>query len=109
MNDPRPGLAHETTNDEQYDEDRQAQTVADEALANIEGGDPTVDSEKVSGGYDVAPSDAPDLVDTMNQMVSSGRIDYGAFRGEPAHDDEEDAYGEAIEEEDAEGPRLTDE
>ena len=40
------------------------------------------------------PDDVPDLVDTMNQMVSSGLIDNGAFAGEPMHDDEEDRLGE---------------
>lgn len=29
----------------------------------------------------------------MNQMVTSGRIDNGAFAGEPMHDDEEDQLG----------------
>ena len=50
------------------------------------------DSEKVRGGD---PGDGtPDLVDHMNQMASSGRIDMSAFRGERSDDDEEGLYGE---------------
>ncbi len=110
MIEPRANdLAHETLNEEQLDEDAQAQTVADEALSGDLDSDVVGDSEKVRGGFSVMPEDAPDLVDTMNQMVSSGRLDYGAFAGEPVHDDEEDAYGGELEDEDAEGPRLSDE
>lgn len=42
---------------------------------------------------DVIPDDTPDLVETMNGMVASGRIDNGAFAGEPVHDDEEGMLG----------------
>jgi hypothetical protein len=87
--------APETVNTEQEDGDTQAQTVADEAIDRAtsvlgEQGE----SEKVSGGIDDAGSDAQDLVDHMNQMVSSGHIDMSAFRGERSDDDEEGMYGE---------------
>jgi hypothetical protein len=80
-------------NDEQRDAD-QAQDVADDAM--IVSTDISEESEH-GGSPDrtaVMPDDTPDLVDTMNQMVSSGRIDNGAFAGEPMHDDEEDVHGE---------------
>lgn len=77
---------------EQDDADTQAQTVADDALGA--GTDPYEDSEKGGSRDTVAltPDDAPDIIDRMEQMVSSGHIDMGAFRGEPAHDDEPDSY-----------------
>lgn len=88
-------------NREQRDEG-QAQDVADEAIARQlgdagpEGRDPAIDSEH--GGHPnpaaIIPDDVPDLVDTMNQMLTSGRIDNGAFRGEPMMDDEESELGE---------------
>jgi len=76
---------------EQEDEDTQAQTVADDALANT-GEDGLGDSEKDTGG--IEDFDAPDLVDRMKQMDSSGRIDMGAFDGEETMDDLENKYGE---------------
>ena len=64
--------------------------MADEALRGR--GEGLSDSEKVRGGD---PGDGtPDLVDHMNQMASSGRIDMSAFRGERSDDDEEGTYGE---------------
>jgi hypothetical protein len=90
---PNDDIAPELDNDEQRDAD-QAQDVADDALALD--GDPSEYSEH-GGAADraaVIPEDMPDLVDTMNQMVTSGRIDNGAFIGEPMHDDEEDRLGQ---------------
>ncbi len=80
-------------NQEQCDTD-QAQDVADDALTL--GDDPYVESEHGGAANPAAvmPDDVPDLVDTMNQMVSSGRIDNGAFQGEPMMDDEEDRLGQ---------------
>ena len=92
MDDPRlnADLAPEAHNSEQDDEGAQAQTLADEALRGR--GEGLSDSEKVPGGD---PGDGiPDLVDHMNQMASSGRIDMSAFRGERSDDDEEGLYGE---------------
>lgn len=95
MNRTPADLAHETTNIEQ-DNDDQAQDVAADALADPARGDVLGDSE--DGGRpnpaQIIPDDVPDLVDTMNQMVSSGHLDFGAFQGEPMHDDEEDRLGE---------------
>lgn len=92
MDDPRlnQDLAPEAHNSEQDDEGAQAQTLADEALRGR--GERLSDSEKVRSGE---PDDGtPDLVDHMNQMASSGRIDMSAFRGERSDDDEEGIYGE---------------
>lgn len=76
--------APERVNREQEDEDAQAQTIAAEALARSERAIGAEDSEKV------ASIDAQDLVDHMNQMVSSGLIDMSAFHGERNDDDEGD-------------------
>ena len=91
-------LAPENANSEQDDASTQAQTVADQAL--LRNAEPEFgDSEKVPGGID--DPDVQDLVDHMEQMVTSGRIDLSAFRGEPNLDDEEGAYGPGGEEEEA--------
>lgn len=97
---PHDDLAQENDNQEQRDGD-QAQDVADDALGL--GDDPSEDS--AHGGTPnpagIIPDDVPDLVDTMNQMVSSGRIDNGAFAGEPMHDDEEDRLGQTDSDDDS--------
>lgn len=89
---PTDDLAPETDNAEQRD-GGQAQNVADDALE--EGSDLSEDSEHggTSNPAGIIPEDVPDLVDTMNQMVTSGRIDNGAFAGEPMQDNEEDQLG----------------
>ena len=89
-----PTLAPETHNSEQDDEPAQAQTVADEARGRNPGdyGDPT---ESVKPDDDNLDEDSTqDLVDHMHDMVRSGRIDMGAYRGEDNMDDNEDKYGE---------------
>ena len=88
---PSDELAPEVENSEQADEEDQAQTVADEATARSTSVFGLSDSEKAEGGIDDA--DTPDLVDHMNQMVSSGQIDNSAYRGEDNHDDNVDKYG----------------
>ena len=81
-----------TINESQQD-NASANDVADEAMRKDE--DPSEDSEKGgSSGISVAPQDEPDLVDRMDQMVSSGHIDLGAFAGERNDDDEESPLGE---------------
>lgn len=85
-------LAPENQNVEQNDEDSQAQTLADEARGQASE-DGLEDSDKPEGGID--DIDAPDLVDRMKQMQSSGQIDMDAFRGEDNLDDNEDELGEA--------------
>lgn len=85
-------LPPEARNVEQQDEDAQAQTLADEALgrrSSFEGSD----TER-AGSEDDAQG-LPDLVDHMEQMVTSGRIDMSAYRGERSDDDEEGMLGEA--------------
>jgi hypothetical protein len=92
-----PDLAPELVNDEQEDESSQAQTVADEAMERNTSVFGLDDSEKVATGDD--GDDVQDLVDHMNQMERSGRIDMSAYRGERNDDEEEGRYGEAAEEE----------
>lgn len=84
-------LAPELDNSEQDDADAQANTVADEALGRGSTDAGLSDTVKVNTGDDT--DDAQDLVDHMNQMVTSGRIDMGAFRGEPNMDEEAGALG----------------
>ena len=91
-------IAPENRNDEQEDADSQAQTLADEARGRSTGDFTTDESEKVSTGED--GDDVEDLVDHMEQMVSSGRIDNSAYRGEPNFDDNEDKYGPGSKEDD---------
>ncbi len=96
MADRKSDTAPETINSEQEDEGAQAQTVADEAMDRNTSVFGLEDSEKVSSGDD--SDDVQDLVDHMNQMESSGRIDMGAYRGERNDDDEDETYGEAADE-----------
>ena len=84
-----------TINESQRDKP-QANDVAEQALHREE--DPSEDSEKVASGISVMPLDEPDLVDRMEQMVSSGRIDTDAFAGERNDDDEESPLGELADE-----------
>ena len=90
---PNSDMDSDMDNDEQRDDD-QAQDVAEDAMLV----DTDSYEESEHGGRSnpgaVMPDDVPDLVDTMNQMVTSGRIDNGAFAGEPMHDDEEDRLGQ---------------
>lgn len=81
----------EAVNREQLDEG-QAQDVAQDALHPQTGGG------SVRGNHvdptQILPDDVPDLVETMERMVSSGRIDNDAYAGEPQHDDEEELLGD---------------
>jgi hypothetical protein len=84
---PTGDMAPELDNSQQAD-DGQTQDVATEAM-NLATNDIGLhDTEKPTGGID--DFDAQDLVDHMNQMVTSGRIDLSAFEGEPNHDGDDD-------------------
>ena len=85
-------LAPENQNSEQDDESTQAQTFADDALGRSSDDFGLDDTEKVSTGED--NDDVEDLVDHMNQMVRSGRIDNDAYRGERNDDDEDGLLGD---------------
>jgi hypothetical protein len=82
----------ETHNSEQDDEDSQAQAVAEDAQA--ESPRSPTESSKGPGDSGLMNDSTQDLVDHMRDMESSGRIDMGAYRGEPNLDDNEDKYGE---------------
>lgn len=87
--------APEAVNSEQEDEEAQAQTIAEEALAargQARGG-ASPESRKVHSGE--PNDDVQDLVDHMEQQARSGRIDTDAFRGERNDDDEEGSLGPA--------------
>ncbi len=90
MMDQERDLSREDITPEQEDEDTQAQTVADEALDGVDERSPLDSVKDDSGLEDV---DAPDLIDRMKQMESSGNIDMAAFDGEEAMDDLENRYG----------------
>ena len=79
-------------NSEQRDEG-QAQDVASDAL-DIEHL-AVIDTERGGGSNPASliPDDVPDLVEKMNDMIASGRLDFDAFAGEPVHDDEESSFG----------------
>lgn len=104
-NPERPeDLAPETVNDEQDDEQSQAHDVAEDAL-DLDDDSPTESTKQKGGAYDDEDS-TQDLVDHMRDMESSGRIDMGAYRGEPNMDDNEDKYGEAIRRDDEDDDGL---
>lgn len=89
--------APEAVNREQDDEESQAQSVAKAARTER----PLADSEKPRSGDET--DDVQDVVDHMNQMASSGRIDMDAYRGERSDDDEAGQLGPGGDED--EGPR----
>lgn len=86
--------APELHNAEQDDELDQAQTLAEEALRGGARAASPLDSTKNPNPGEVMDDSTQDLIDIMRDQESSGRIDMGAFRGEPNHDDDEDWYGE---------------
>ena len=91
----RPGDegAAEWVNREQLDEG-QAQDVAEDALHPDRSGFGDSSHGGKPNPAQIIPDDVPDVVDRMNEMVRSGRIDNDAYRGEPAMDDEEEILGE---------------
>ena len=92
---PSAEEAPELHNAEQDDELDQAQTVADEALRGGARDASPLDSERRGKQGGVLDDDStPDLIDKMRDMEQSGRIDMGAYRGEPNLDDEDETYGE---------------
>ena len=100
MTDRRiPDEAPELHNAEQDDELEQAQTVAAEALGADAEASP-LDSIKVNPPGEIMDDSSQDLIDKMRDMEQSGRIDMGAFSGEPNMDDNEDKYGEENREDD---------
>ena len=79
--------------DRQPDEDQQSRPIVvhnhpEEAKAK--GAKP---ARSRPGDGPLVAQDTPDTVDRMNEMLRSGRLDYAAYEGEPAHDDEEDRFG----------------
>jgi len=98
---PRQNSAEEAPelhNAEQDDELGQAQTVADEALAGGARAASPLDSLKPDEPGEVMDDSSQDLIDKMRDMEQSGRIDMGAYRGEPNHDDEDETYGDVDDE-----------
>ncbi|MBO9519668.1 MAG: hypothetical protein J7493_16530 [Porphyrobacter sp.] len=85
--------APELHNAEQDDEESQAQTVANEALT-ADDEDSPLDSEKSDDPGEVMDDSTQDLIDHMRDMEQSGRIDMGAYLGEPNMDDEDETLGE---------------
>lgn len=83
-------LAPELHNSEQDDEDSQAQSVSSEAHGREKTS--PLESEPSKGGIDDVHEQ--DLIEHMRDMEQSGRIDMGAYRGEPNLDDDEEKYGE---------------
>ena len=87
-------------NSEQADAGTQANDVADDALGRTS----DLSEESEHGGRpnpaQIIPDDVPDLVDKMDEMNSSGRIDEGAFDGEPRMDDEDEGEADEVDEPD---------
>jgi hypothetical protein len=90
--------APESYNAEQDDEPAQAQTVAADASSGRYSSAMNEDGETERGGMtnpaQIIPDDEQDVVDHMNQMERSGRIDMGAFDGERNDDDDSEMLGQ---------------
>ena len=102
IRDPKQNrdAAEEHQNAEQDDEGGQSHTVAEEALAGAARAASPLDSEKHGNPSGLMDDSTQDLVDHMRDVEQSGRIDMGAYRGEPNHDDNEDKYGDQAREDD---------
>ena len=87
-------LAPETHNDEQDDHRSQAQEVAEQARSQTSETHSPTESGKGPNSSGLMGDSTQDTVDHMRDMESSGRIDMGAFRGEPNMDDNAGKYGE---------------
>lgn len=87
-------LAPEMHNDEQDDHRSQAQEVAQQAENLTEESASSTESIKSSNSSGLMGDSTQDTIDHMCDMESSGRIDMGAYNGEPNHDDDDDKYGE---------------
>ena len=87
-------LAPELRNDRQDDEQWQTQTLADEALQGEARRASPLDSLKDDNDSGIMDDSTQDLIDHMRDMEQSGRIDMGAYLGEPNHSDNEDEFGE---------------
>ncbi|MES2176158.1 MAG: hypothetical protein V4523_19770 [Pseudomonadota bacterium] len=98
MDRPTPDREMEE-NKEQAEVGTQAQDVADDARTRST----DLSEESEHGGRtnpaQIIPDDVPDLVDKMNEMNRSGRIDMDAYAGEPQMDDEEEEMGPTEEDE----------
>ena len=88
--------APELHNAEQDDELEQSQTVAEEALNGEARAASPLDSIKPDNEGEVMDDSSQDLIDKMRDMEQSGHIDMGAYRGEPNHDDEDETYGDEV-------------
>ncbi len=97
---PAAEQAPELHNAEQEEEPGQAHAVADEALRGEARDASPLDSLKADEPGEVMDDSSQDLIDKMRDMEQSGQIDMGAYRGEPNHDDEDETYGEEVEEDD---------
>lgn len=89
--------APEAHNREQDDEEAQAQTVAGDAMRKSASGQIEAQESEHGGRPNPAQmgaDDAQDVVDHMEQMESSGKIDMDAYRGERNDDDESGMLGE---------------
>jgi len=88
------GPPPEAHNDEQSPRGTQAQDVAEDARREDSRTSSPLESTKpAANDLDPAPDSTGDLIDEMRRMEGEGRIDMGAFAGEPNHDDEPDTYG----------------
>jgi hypothetical protein len=98
-------LAPELHNSEQDDDEQdQAQTLSGEMSGDIDSeGFGLDDADKVPTGEE--GDDVQDLVDHMQQMVTSGLIDNSAFAGEPNDDDNEGLFMPAVDPDEEGGGR----
>lgn len=86
-------LAPETHNDEQDDHRSQAQEVAEQALDPQSRQSGSTESRKPApSAEEELTGTGDDLIDEMREMEDSGRIDNGAYAGEPNHDDNVGKY-----------------
>ena len=86
-------LAPENHNDEQDEHRSQAQHIAEQAKTHAANASAPTEGMKVEGtSVDGVSGSESDMIDEMREMEDSGRIDNGAYAGEPNHDDNTSKY-----------------
>ena len=93
QNEQTRDIAPEAVNREQVDADAQAQTVAEDAEEAVERSTSVLGEKADADETSIFnENDAEDVVDEMQEMRQTGKIDNSAYAGEPNHDDNTSKY-----------------
>ena len=93
QNEQTRDISPEAVNREQVDADAQAQTVAKDAEEAVDRSTSVLGEKPEADGTSLFDeNEVEDVVDEMQDMRDSGKIDNSAYAGEPNHDDNVKKY-----------------